>query len=86
MDGLSPQSAWSASEVEAFLSSYRDIKSVNTLKLLDSFTEQIAEKWELDPALPAGSRQRERGAVRAPVQALAFPRAPAPDRDRLLQV
>ena len=33
------------------LSSHRDIKSLNTLKLLAVFAERIATEWEIDPAL-----------------------------------
>lgn len=42
------------------LSSYRDIKGVNTLKLLDEFCRRVAEKWQLDPAsaLKAPTRLR----------------------------
>lgn len=42
------------------LSSYRDIKSLNTLKLLASFSDQIATRWEIDPelALKAPTRLR----------------------------
>jgi menaquinone-9 beta-reductase len=32
------------------LSSYRDIRGVNALKLLDSFAHQMRERWHIDPA------------------------------------
>lgn len=32
----------------AVLSTYRDVRGINALKLLDSFTRSIAERWELD--------------------------------------
>jgi flavin-dependent dehydrogenase len=32
------------------LSTYRDIRGINALKLLDSFARQIAERWDFDPA------------------------------------
>ena len=32
------------------LSTYRDVRGINALKLLDSFAQQIAERWHLDPA------------------------------------
>ena len=31
------------------LSTYRDVRGINALKLLDSFAHQIADRWELDP-------------------------------------
>jgi len=31
------------------LSTYRDVRGVNALKLLDSFAHRIADRWELDP-------------------------------------
>jgi menaquinone-9 beta-reductase len=34
----------------ALLSTYRDVRGVNALKLLDSFTHHIAHRWEFDPA------------------------------------
>ncbi|MGB0114009.1 MAG: geranylgeranyl reductase family protein [Ilumatobacteraceae bacterium] len=34
----------------ALLSTYRDARGVNALKLLDSFVQQIADRWGLDPA------------------------------------
>ena len=33
----------------AVLSTYRDVRGVNALKLLDAFAHRIAERWELDP-------------------------------------
>jgi geranylgeranyl reductase family protein len=33
----------------AMLSTYRDVRGVNALKLLDAFTHRIATRWELDP-------------------------------------
>ncbi len=32
------------------LSSYRDIRGVHVLKLLDAFARQIADRWEIDPS------------------------------------
>jgi geranylgeranyl reductase family protein len=32
------------------LSTYRDVRGVNALKLLDSFAHRIAARWELDPS------------------------------------
>jgi geranylgeranyl reductase family protein len=32
------------------LSTYRDVRGVNALKLLDSFAHRIADRWQLDPA------------------------------------
>ncbi len=34
------------------LSTYRDVRSVNAVKLLASFAERVAERWELDPGEP----------------------------------
>lgn len=34
------------------LSTFRDFKSVNTTHLLDTFAQEVAERWEIDPALP----------------------------------
>ncbi len=34
------------------LSSYRDIRGVHALKLLDGFARQVAERWEIDPDEP----------------------------------
>ena len=31
------------------LSTYRDVRGINALKLLDSFAHRIAERWDLDP-------------------------------------
>ncbi len=42
------------------LSSYRDVRGVNALKLLDSFATQIADGWGLDPAEPLKSPTRFR--------------------------
>jgi flavin-dependent dehydrogenase len=36
----------------ALLSTYRDARGVNALKLLDSFAERIADRWHLDPSQP----------------------------------
>jgi geranylgeranyl reductase family protein len=33
------------------LSTYRDVRGVNALKLLDSFAHRIAERWQLDPSI-----------------------------------
>lgn len=33
----------------ATLSTYRDAKGINTLKLLDSFANNVAERWEIEP-------------------------------------
>jgi geranylgeranyl reductase family protein len=35
------------------LSSYRDVLGVNTLRLFDSYTSSVAERWEFDPTSPA---------------------------------
>jgi flavin-dependent dehydrogenase len=32
------------------LSTYRDVRGINALKLLDSFAHRIAERWQLDPS------------------------------------
>ncbi len=32
------------------LSSYRDIRGVHALKLLDAFARQVADRWEIDPS------------------------------------
>jgi len=32
------------------LSTYRDVRGVNALKLLDSFAHRVADRWEIDPA------------------------------------
>jgi menaquinone-9 beta-reductase len=42
------------------LSTYRDVRGMNALKLLHSFAEQIAERWQLDPtrSLKAPTRFR----------------------------
>jgi geranylgeranyl reductase family protein len=44
----------------AVLSSYRDVRGVNALKLLDSFAQGIANRWGIDPnaSLKAPSRFR----------------------------
>jgi flavin-dependent dehydrogenase len=34
----------------AVLSTYRDVRGVNALKLLDAFAHRIAERWEIDPS------------------------------------
>jgi flavin-dependent dehydrogenase len=34
----------------AVLSTYRDVRGVNALKLLDTFAHRIAERWEIDPS------------------------------------
>jgi len=34
----------------AVLSTYRDVRGVNALKLLEKFTHRIAERWEIDPS------------------------------------
>jgi menaquinone-9 beta-reductase len=36
----------------AVLSTYRDARGINALKLLDSFAERIADRWHLDPSRP----------------------------------
>ncbi len=33
----------------AVLSTYRDVRGVNALKLLDSFAHRIADRWQIDP-------------------------------------
>jgi menaquinone-9 beta-reductase len=42
------------------LSTYRDVRGINALKLLDSFAHRIADRWELDPGeqLKAPTRLR----------------------------
>ena len=42
------------------LSTYRDVRGVNALKLLDSFAHRIADRWELDPADPLKAPTRFR--------------------------
>jgi geranylgeranyl reductase family protein len=44
----------------AVLSTYRDVRGVNALKLLDSFAQRIATSWDIDPdkSLKAPSRFR----------------------------
>ena len=44
----------------AVLSTYRDVRGVNALKLLDSFAHRIASSWDIDPdeSLKAPSRFR----------------------------
>jgi geranylgeranyl reductase family protein len=42
------------------LSSYRDIKGLNTLKLLTAFSDQVAADWGLDPTQPLKSATRLR--------------------------
>jgi geranylgeranyl reductase family protein len=42
------------------LSSHRDIKSLNTLKLLTSFSERIATEWDINPAAAQKSPTRLR--------------------------
>ena len=42
------------------LSSYRDVRGVNALKLLDSFATQIADAWGINPAEPLKSPTRFR--------------------------
>jgi flavin-dependent dehydrogenase len=32
------------------LSTFRDVRGINALKLLDSFAHRIAERWDLDPS------------------------------------
>ena len=32
------------------LSTYRDVRGVNALKLLDAFAQQVADRWQFDPA------------------------------------
>ena len=32
------------------LSSYRDVRGVNALKLLDAFARQVADRWQIDPS------------------------------------
>lgn len=44
----------------ALLSTYRDVKGVNALKLLDAFAHSIAERWSIDPAAPLKSPTRFR--------------------------
>jgi flavin-dependent dehydrogenase len=42
------------------LSTFRDVRGVNALKLLDSFAHRIAERWELDPTEPLKAPTRFR--------------------------
>jgi len=42
------------------LSTYRDVRGVNALKLLDSFAHQIASRWDLDPNEPLKAPTRFR--------------------------
>jgi flavin-dependent dehydrogenase len=42
------------------LSSFRDIKGVNTLKLLDAFATRMAAQWEFDPTAPLKPPSRHR--------------------------
>ena len=42
------------------LSSYRDVRGVNSLKLLDAFARQVADAWQIDPADPLKSPTRFR--------------------------
>jgi len=44
----------------AMLSTYRDIRGVNALKLLDAFGHQIADRWEIDPGDPLKTPTRFR--------------------------
>jgi menaquinone-9 beta-reductase len=44
----------------AVLSTYRDVRGVNALKLLDSFARRIADRWQLDPAQPLKAPTRFR--------------------------
>ena len=42
------------------LSSYRDVRGVNSLKLLDAFARQVADAWQIDPGDPLKSPTRFR--------------------------
>ncbi len=44
----------------ALLSTYRDARGVNALKLLDSFAERISDRWQLDPTKPLKAPTRFR--------------------------
>lgn len=44
----------------AVLSTYRDARGINALKLLDSFAQRIADRWELDPSQPIKAPTRFR--------------------------
>lgn len=44
----------------AVSSTYRDVRGVNTLKLLDSFARRIADRWEIDPDAPLKAPTRFR--------------------------
>jgi len=44
----------------ALLSTYRDVKGVNALKLLDSFAGSLSERWSIDPAARLKSPTRFR--------------------------
>lgn len=44
----------------AVLSTYRDVRGVNALKLLDSFSRSIADRWELEPDAPLKAPTRFR--------------------------
>ena len=50
------------------LSSHRDIKRLNTLKLLASFSQRIAQDWNIDPAAAKKSPTRLRVPVGGSVQ------------------
>jgi menaquinone-9 beta-reductase len=42
------------------LSSYRDVRAVNALKLLDSFAQQMRDRWQIDPTRPLKAPTRFR--------------------------
>lgn len=44
----------------ALLSTYRDVKGVNALKLLDTFAHSIADRWSIDPTAQLKSPTRFR--------------------------
>ncbi len=44
----------------AVLSTYRDVRGVNALKLLDAFAHRISDRWELDPSAPLKAPTRFR--------------------------
>lgn len=46
---VSPLGDGTANVGVAVSSTYRDVRGVNTLKLLDAFSQRVAERWEIDP-------------------------------------
>ena len=52
------------------LSSFRDVRSVNAVKLLTSFAERVAERWEFEPSEPLKHPTR----FRVPLGGSVFPK------------